>query len=106
MTKKKQKQQNRVKGFSAISDVLDKFEKQEDKYISREFQKYGYDLAVELGEKDKVSLYIKLAKETPRGLLEEARNFVKDAVNVKSASKLFMWKLAQLKKEVKKKKRK
>jgi hypothetical protein len=47
-------------------------------------------------------LYIKLAKETPRGLLEAARNFIKDAYNVKSASRLFMWKLTQLKKEKKK----
>jgi hypothetical protein len=45
------------------------------------------------------SLYIKLAKETPRGLLEQARNFVKDAVNVKSPPKLYMWKLTELKKQ-------
>jgi len=49
----------------------------------------------DLGNK---SLYIKLAKDTPRGLLESARNFVSDAYNVKSKAKLFMWKLAQLRK--------
>lgn len=80
-----------------VSDILKKFKKDEDKYVSYEFQKYGYDLAEELGDLKNKSLYIKLAKETPRGLLETARNFVKDAYNVKSRPKLFMWKLQQLK---------
>lgn len=74
-----------------------------DKYISREFQKYGYDLAIELGEPEKASLYIKLAKETPRGLLETARAFVKDATNVRSKGRLYLWKLKQLKKQTKNK---
>ncbi len=85
--------------FSKISDVLKKFKKDEDKYISYEFQKYGYDLAEELGDLKNKSLYIKLAKETPRGLLEEAKNFVKDAYSVKSKPRLFMWKLGELKKQ-------
>ncbi len=88
-----------MKSFSSVGDVLKKFKPDEDKYISREFQKYGYDLAEELGDLKNKSLYIKLAKETPRGLLEAARNFVKDAYNVKSRPKLFMWKLKQLKEE-------
>lgn len=87
------------KGFSKVSDVLQKFDSDEDKYISREFQKYGYELAKELGDLKNKSLYIKLAKETPRGLLETAKNFVKDAYEVKSPPKLFMWKLSQLKTE-------
>src|SRR4030065_1185910 len=88
---------NKAKGFSRIGDVLKKFKADEDKYISYEFQKYGYDLADEWGDLKSISLYIKLAKETPRGYLEAARNFVKDANNVKSKPKLFMWKLNQLK---------
>ena len=81
-----------------VGDILKKFRSDEDKYISREFQKYGYELAKELGDLKNRSLYIKLAKEVPRGLLETARNFVKDAYNVKSKPKLYMWKLAQLRK--------
>ncbi|OGM15712.1 hypothetical protein A2V56_05585 [Candidatus Woesebacteria bacterium RBG_19FT_COMBO_42_9] len=81
-----------------VSDILKKFISDEDKYISREFQKYGYELAKDLDDLDNRSLYIKLAKEVPRGLLESARNFVSDAYNVKSKAKLFMWKLAQLRK--------
>jgi hypothetical protein len=83
--------------FTQISDVLKKFESEKDKYVSREFQKYGYDIATELGDLKNKSLYIKLAKETPRALLENAKNFVKDASNVRSKPKLFMWKLQQLK---------
>lgn len=94
---------NKTKGFSTIGEVLEDFDVEEDKYISREFQKYGYDLAEELGDLEHKTLYIKLAKETPRGLLEAARTFVKDAKNVKSKPRLFMWKLSELKKEKKEK---
>lgn len=89
-----------AKDFTKIGDLLKEFKADEDKYISREFQKYGYDLAEELGDLKNKSLYIKLAKITPRGLLENARNFVKDAYNVKSKPKLFMWRLSQLRQEL------
>lgn len=101
------------KGFSTPADILKSFKEGEDKqglslrdkYISREFQKYGYDLAAELGDLKNKSLYIKLAKETPRWLMEAARNFVKDAANVKNPTALFLWKLTELKKEAKNKKK-
>lgn len=86
-------------GFTDLKSILEKYETKKDKYISVEFQKYGYDLAVELGDEKHKALYIKLAKEHPRGHLEAARNFVKDAFQVKSKAKLFMWKLKQLKAE-------
>ncbi len=79
-----------------VGDVLKKFKIEEDKYISREFQQYGYELAEELGDMKHKALYIKLAKENSRGHLEAARSFVKDAYNVQSRGKLFMWKLKQL----------
>ena len=82
---------------SRIGDVLRDFNSTKDKYISREFQKYGYDLAQELGDPKRVSFYIKLAKENPRGHLEAARSFVKDASNVRSKSRLFVWKIQELK---------
>jgi hypothetical protein len=95
------------KGFSTTADILDKYQdRPEDKYISREFQQYGIELAAELGDEKHKALYIKLAKETPRGLLESAKSFVKDAPNVKSRGRLFMWKLKQLKEESEKKKSK
>lgn len=85
------------RGFSSMGDILKDFNREEDRYITYEFQKYGYELAKELGDLKNKSLYIKLAKETPRGLLELARSFVKDASKVKSKPRLFMWKLSQLK---------
>jgi hypothetical protein len=86
------------KDFSSIGDILERFRTDEDKYISHEFQKYGYELAKGLGDLKNKSLYMKLAKETPRGMLETAKNFVKDAVNVRNRAALFLWKLTELKK--------
>lgn len=68
-----------------------------DKYVSKEFQKYAYELAKELDDLPHKSLYMKLAKNTPRGLMESARSFVKDATNTRSKGRLYMWKLKQLK---------
>jgi len=81
-----------------ISTVLKDFKLKDDKYISREFQQYGYELAEELGDMKHKALYIKLAKENSRGHLEAARSFVKDANNVQSKGRLFMWKLKELRK--------
>ncbi|HUW24870.1 MAG TPA: hypothetical protein VMW04_04650 [Patescibacteria group bacterium] len=81
----------------SLGDILKKFDPLRDKYVSREFQKYGYDLAMELGDPDHKALYIKLAKEVPRPILEKARYFVKDA-KAKSKARLFMWKLQKLRK--------
>jgi hypothetical protein len=83
--------------FLSVGEILKKFDPLKDKYISREFQYYGYKLAEELNDLEHKALYIKLAKELPRAILEEARNFVKDASNVKNPAKLFMWKLKNLK---------
>ena len=92
MTQKKSKQ------LTSVGDILDKYKLEDsDKYVSREFQKYAYDLAVELDDLAHKSLYMRLVKNTPRGLVERARSFVKGAQNAKSKGRLFMWKLSQLK---------
>jgi hypothetical protein len=89
---------SKAKHLTSIGDVLSKYKLDDtDKYVSREFQKYAYDLAEELGDMAHKSLYMKLAKDTPRGLMESARSFVKDAQNARSKGRLFMWKLQQLK---------
>lgn len=96
---------NRTNDFSKLGDVLKKYQhSDEDKYIAFEFQKYGYELAKEMGELKRKSYYIKLAKTTPRGILESARSFVADANNVKSKGRLFVWKVNQIKLEQEKKK--
>lgn len=90
------------KQLTSVGDILGKYKLDDsDKYVSREFQKYAYDLAVELDDLAHKSLYMRLVKNTPRGLVETARSFVKDASNAKSKGRLFMWKLSQLKEQAK-----
>lgn len=80
-----------------ISDILAKRQLSDiGKYITREYQDYGLRLSQSLGDAEHKALYIKLAKTKPRQLLEAALNFVKDANQVKSKARLFMWKLKQL----------
>jgi len=81
-----------------IDSILSNYQPKQSKgYVTREFQDYGYRLAMELDDASHISLYIKLAKDTDRALLEQARSFVNDAGAAKSKGKLFMWKLKQLK---------
>ncbi|MDD3679744.1 MAG: DNA-3-methyladenine glycosylase, partial [Candidatus Shapirobacteria bacterium] len=83
--------------FTPIGDVLKRFNKEEDKYISQEFQKYGYDLACDLGDLKNKSLYIKLAKEESRSLLERIKHQVLETNDkMGNLGKLFMWKLKQV----------
>jgi len=83
------------KGFQSIKQILAGLDLKKDKYISREFQKFGYNLAVQLNDLPHKSLYIKLAKEVPRPVLERALSFVKDS-QPRSKARLFMWKLKDL----------
>jgi hypothetical protein len=78
-----------------LSDTLAK----RKKYIKNEFQAFGLELAKELNDWKNKSLYIRLAKNTPRETLEKALYFVKDQNRntVKSKARLFMWKLKDLK---------
>lgn len=94
-TNKPMAKQKRGK-FQSIGDLIADWDLDKKKYITREFQDYGYRLAMELGDERNKSLYIKLAKETDRKLLEQARTFVKDAKNVRNRGKLFMWALTKL----------
>ncbi len=74
-------------------------EKDAGKYLKHEWQLYGYRLATWLDDMDRISLYMRLAKTEERKLLDKAWDFVKDAYNPQSKSRLFMWRLAQLRKE-------
>lgn len=89
-------------GSKSIQQVLLNYEiNDRDKYISREFQDYGYRLAEDLDDLKHKALYIKLAKVEDRKLLETARRFVVDAESARSKGRLFMWKLKELKDEKK-----
>lgn len=88
-------------GFQRLGTLFDHYQPGDSGgYISREFQDFGYRLAVELDDLAHKSLYIKMAKEEDRGVLEAARSFVLDAHHAKSKAKLFMWKVKELKKEL------
>lgn len=82
--------------MKSIQQVLLNFNPVEDKYVSREFQTFGIHLAEELDDYKHRSLYIKLAKDTHRSILEQALSFVSDS-NARNKPALFMWKLKQLK---------
>lgn len=64
-------------------------------YVTKEFQDFGYRLAVNLNDMPHKSLYIKMAKEVDRAILEKAISFVSDS-NATSKARLFMWKVKQL----------
>ncbi len=92
---------------TSIGDQLFKFKETLDKrqkYVKNEYQAYGLELAKELDDWKNRSLYIRLAKNTDRKILEKARYFVKDQNpnTIKTPYKLFMWKLRQLNDENKK----
>ena len=72
--------------------MLINFNPVEDKYVSREFQTFGIHIAEELGDYKHRSLYIKLAKDIHRSILEQALTFVSDS-NARNKPALFMWKL-------------
>ena len=80
--------------FTSVGKILKNFSPLKDKYISREFQKYGYDLAQALGDLKNRSLYIKLAKEEPRPVLEKIKYEVLESGRG-NLGRLFMWKIGQ-----------
>ncbi len=86
-----------------ISDILKNKEIEGDPRNKYEFQAYGNRLAEELNDPEHRSLYIKLAKEEDRTLLERAREYVLRSENATTKGKLFMWKLSELRKERKEK---
>ncbi len=66
------------------------------KYVTREFQDFGYRLALKLDDLKHKALYIKLAKEVPRVQIEQALSFTADYPNARNKGKVFMWKLKEL----------
>ncbi len=86
--------------MKSISRIISETKfKDRPKNISHEFQFYGCFLAESLDDTKHYSLYIKLAKEQPREILEEALNFTKGYYSAKNKGKVFMWKLKKLRNE-------
>ena len=85
-------------GFSSSATLFSGYEpKVVNIYVTQEFQDYGYRLAAELNDLSHKSLYIKMAKNEDRQLLESARSYVLDADSARSKARLFMWKFKELK---------
>jgi len=89
-----------------ISSQFEKFKQdlaKRQKYIKKDYQAQGLELAKELGDWKNRSLYIRLFKTTDEKIIQQARYFIKDQNpnTIKTPYKLFMWKLKQLKQEQK-----
>jgi hypothetical protein len=85
-------------GFQSLGSIIQQLDLTKDKYLSREWQAFGVKLSQELGDPQHKSLYIKMARDEPRQILQQALTFVKDA-RARSKARLWMWKVQQLKKE-------
>jgi hypothetical protein len=83
-----------------VSQILKNFNPTKDKYISRDFQAFGIYLAEEMEDYKNRAMWIKLAKTNHRPVLEKALSFVKDS-NADNKIALFLWKMKQIKGEVK-----
>ena len=81
----------------SVSDVLKDRGLISDHRNKYEFQAYGNRLADLLRDPKHRTLYIKLAKEENRKLLDTALAFAIDTDKKGGLGKLFMWKLKELK---------
>ncbi len=89
--------------MKSVQQILKNFNPTEDKYISRDFQAFGIWLSEEMDDYKNRGMWIKLAKNNHRAVLEKALSFVKDS-NADNKIALFLWKMKQLKSESKKNK--
>lgn len=94
-------EEKKEKKFLTAKDILTSNEflnarVQAAKYVTKEFQDYGYRLAVRLGDVKRAALYIKLAKTVNRDILEQALSFTIDYPKAQNKSKLFLWKMKEL----------
>ncbi len=85
--------------MQSISQILKEKDVIADYRNKYEYQAYGNMLAEKLRDAKHRTLYIKLAKEEDRKLLETALTFVLDTDKKLGLGKLFMWKLKELRME-------
>lgn len=88
--------------MKSFADIATSIKVKKDQRNTYEYQAYGNKLAEDLSDTSKRSLYIKLAKTTDRNLLETARLFALSNEKNPTKGKIFMWKLNELKKDIKK----
>ena len=92
------KQFSSIKTLLVQHDFVERISKR-NKYIKTEHQDYGIRLGYRLSDARHKSLYIKLAKEIPRNLLEDAVQFALDYPETKNQGnrgRIFMWRLKEI----------
>jgi hypothetical protein len=72
--------------------------KDRPKNLSQEFQVFGVYIAESLNDTKHYSLYIKLAKNYDRSILEEALSYAKGYYSARNKARVFMWRLKELRK--------
>ncbi len=96
-----------AKDILISNDFLNPDALNEDKKKSRhpkhEFQAYAYRLAHDLNDLEHLQIYLRLAKSVERSIMEQAYRFVIDSTSDDKGI-LFLWKLKQIRAEIKKKK--
>lgn len=85
--------------MQSISDILKDRGIVSDHRNQYEYQAYGNKLAEDLKDPKHRTLYIKLAKEEDRKILDKALSFAMDTDKQFGLGKLFMWKLKELRNE-------
>ncbi len=86
-----------------MSSIFEKQQKSSAKYVKHEFQDFGLRMATNLNDMKHKSLYIKLAKNEDRVLLQKALSYTMDYPKARNKGSIFMWKLKELKAERKQK---
>jgi hypothetical protein len=88
----KSSQENSDSKFKLSFRFEDKFlNASRKKNVSKPYQFFGIWIAQNLNDFDNLPLYIKLAKEQDRSLLEHAVSYLKDYPNARSKPRLFLW---------------
>ncbi len=87
-----------VKSILQKNDFLERITKR-SQYIRTEHQDFGIRLSGRLGDSMHKALYMKLAKDLPRSVMESAAQFAidyPDKSGTGNKGKIFMWKLKEL----------
>ena len=87
-----------VKSILQKNDFLERITKR-SQYIRTEHQDFGIRLSGRLGDSNHKALYMKLAKDLPRSVMESAAQFAidyPDKSGTGNKGKIFMWKLKEL----------
>lgn len=96
MSNPKSREFSKASAILTNYDFVDRITKN-SKYLKEEFQDFGIRLSHQLQDPKHKSLYIKLAKELPRGLMEQALSFTLDyPTRDQNKGRLYMWKLNEL----------